>query len=1017
MKTKYNGFLTLLLAFIVQFTFAQEKTISGTVSDETGPLPGVNVIIKGTTNGTETDFDGKYTLTANTGDVLVFSFIGMASKDVTVGASSTINVVLKADNVLEEVIILGYATQRKTEVTGSTVQINRDEIELVPVSTVDQILQGKVAGLVFNSDSGTPGSTSDIRIRGVSSITAGNEPLYVIDGVPMSNPNVSPTSSGSSMSALASINSNNIESITVLKDASATAAYGARGANGVIVITTKGGRSGKTTFNFSSTYGFGNDATAGPTPLTGAERLELATEAIYNTYGANYGLTTPAEAKDFFYANFGLAGQFIDWENGGSKETNWANLITNKDAPMQEYNLSATGGDENSNFYTSIGYFKQEATVIGSSFDRISGQFNYSKNLNDKLKFNSRNSASHSYQDGLLETSAYFSSPRAVKFFMPQTTAAFNDDGSFNFDTNLPNPLWIAQEDIDDNKITRIISNNSLRWEMPVENLTFNTTFNIDYLVSNYKRYRNPVSGDGRGSNGYGWQSASNNVTYVWQNSLDYVLNINEDHKIDIKVLQEWQKNRYYYLEADGDSFADVGLTNLNTAGNPTTANSFYNDWAVASYLGMAHYSAFDGRYVLEGTFRKEGSSRFSKNNRWGNFWSVGAAWNMQKENFMADVDFINNMKLRASYGVTGNANIGINSYQALLSFNADYDGEGASYPGSFGNDNLSWETSHTLDLGLEFGLFQNRISGSFAYYRRESKDLLLNVPLSLTTGFTSQTRNIGRMENKGFEVEANFAIVRTDDFNFSLGGNLATTENEVLELATDLNGEEVNITSSTTRVATGHPVYAWRMPTWAGVNPETGNEEWYLNGVDGETTTNFNAADDVYQGGSAIPKLTAGLNIHIDFKGFFADASGYYAGGHKVYEGWHRYTQGTDVYPVMYYQGLNSLLDRWQQPGDTGTRFGKFEYTGRPWQRHSKFLYDGDYFRLKNVTVGYNFNSKFTEAAKIDGLRVFVRGTNVLTWVKDENLKYDPEVDSSGQIGLRTPVVKSFVLGINIKF
>jgi len=1017
MKTKYNGFLTLLLAFIVQFTFAQEKTISGTVTDETGPLPGVNVVIKGTTTGTETDFDGKYTLSASTGDVLVFSFIGMTPKEVTVRASNTINVVLEADNVLEEVVVLGYATQRKTEVTGSTVQINRDEIELVPVSTVDQILQGKVAGLVFNSDSGTPGSTSDIRIRGVSSITAGNEPLYVIDGVPMSNPNVSPTSSGSSMSALASINSNNIESITVLKDASATAAYGARGANGVIVITTKGGRSGKTSFNFSSTYGFGNDATDGPTPLTGAERLELATEAIFNTYGASYGLTTPAEAKDFFYANFGLAGQFIDWENAGSVETNWADLITNNDAPMQEYNISATGGDESGNFYTSLGYFKQEATVIGSSFDRIAGQFNFSKNLNDKLKFSTRNSASHSYQDGLLETSAYFSSPRAVKFFMPQTTAAYLDDGSFNYDTNLPNPLWIAQEDIDDNKITRIISNNSLRWEMPVENLTFNTTFNIDYLVSNYKRYRNPVSGDGRGSNGYGWQSASNNVTYVWQNSLDYVLNINEDHKIDIKVLQEWQKSRYYYLEADGDSFADVGLTNLNTAGNPTTANSFYNDWAVASYLGMAHYSAFDGKYVLEGTYRKEGSSRFSKNNRWGNFWSVGAAWNMQKENFMADVDFINNMKLRASYGVTGNANIGINSYQALLSFNADYDGEGASYPGSFGNDNLSWETSHTLDLGLEFGFFQNRISGSFAYYRRESKDLLLNVPLSLTTGFTSQTRNIGRMENKGFEVEANFAIIRTDDFNFSLGGNLATTENEVLELATDLNGEEVNITSSTTRVATGHPVYAWRMPTWAGVNSETGNEEWYLNGVDGETTTNFNAADDVYQGGSAIPKLTAGLNIHIDFKGFFADASGYYAGGHKVYEGWHRYTQGTDVYPVMYYQGLNSLLDRWQQPGDTGTRFGKFEYTGRPWQRHSKFLYDGDYFRLKNLTVGYNFNSKFTEAAKIDGLRVFVRGTNVLTWVKDENLKYDPEVDSSGQIGLRTPVVKSFVLGINIKF
>jgi len=1013
MKTKLNGFLTLLLALVVQLSFAQGGTISGTVSDETGPLPGVNVIVKGTTNGTQTDFDGNYTLSASAGDIIVFSYVGMETLEKTVGSSKTINVIMTGSNLLEEVVVMGYGSYKKTELTGSTVQVNSDQIEQVPVSTVDQVLQGKVAGLVFNGDSGTPGSTTDIRIRGVSSITAGNEPLYVIDGVPMNNLDVSPTTSGSSFSALSSINSNNIASITVLKDASATAAYGARGSNGVIVITTKNGKSGKTTFNFSSSYGFGNDATDGPTPLTGAEREMLAIEAVKNSWG----LATQEEAQEFFFDNFGLAQQFVAWNAAGRVETNWADLITNDDAPIQEYNFSATGGDETSNFFASLGYFKQEATVIGSEFDRVTGQFNFSKDLNDKLKFSTRNTASHSYQDGLLETSAYFSSPRAVKFFMPQNTSAYNDDGSFNLDTDLPNPLWIAQEDIDDNKMTRIITNNSLTWETPVENLTFSTRFNIDYIVNNYKRYRNPVSGDGAGSNGYGWQAHTTNVTYVWQNSLDYVWNINDDHTIDFKVLQEWQKNRYYYLDGDGDNFSDVGLTNLNTAGNPTSANSLFTDWSVASYLAMAHYSAFSGKYIFDATYRKEGSSRFSQSNRWGNFWSVGAAWNIHKEEFMADIDVINNLKLRTSYGVTGNANIDLNSYQALLNFDSDYDGSGASYPGSFGNDDLSWETSNTLDIGLDFGLFDNKVSGSLAYYNRETKDLLLDVPLSLTTGFTSQTRNIGRMENKGFELEMNFDIVRSNDFNVSLGGNFATTKNEVLELATDLNGEEVNITSTTTQVATGHPVYAWYMPTWSGVNPETGNEEWYVNGVDGETTTNFNDAEKVYQGGSAIPELTAGLNIHIDYKGFFVDASGYYAGGHKVYEGWHRYTQGTDIFPVMYYQGLNSLLDRWQQPGDTGTRFGKFEYTGRPWQRHSKFLYDGDYMRLKDLTFGHNFNSDITEKMGIDGLKLFVRGTNLATWVKDDNLVYDPEVDASGQIGLRTPPVKSIIFGINVKF
>jgi TonB-linked SusC/RagA family outer membrane protein len=1027
MKTKFSGFLTLFLAFLVQFTFAQEKTISGTVSDETGPLPGVSIIIKGTTKGTETDFDGKYSIQANTGDILVFSFVGMTIQQHTVGASNTINVVLVADNVLEEVVVLGYATQSKAEVTGSTVQLGSEVIEQLPVSTIDQALQGKVAGLSITGDSGTPGSTTDIRIRGISSITAGNDPLYVIDGVPMANPNISATTSGSSLSALASINSNNIESITVLKDASATAAYGARGANGVIVITTKSGKSGKTKFNFNTYYGFSNDAIDGPTPLTGAERERLFYEAVYNSFGAAYGLETVEEAGEFARVNTSYGRAYQAWRDAGSPETNWADVITNKNAPIQEYNFSAAGGDENSNFFASLGYYKQEATVIGSEFDRISGALNFSKNFSDKFRFSTINNASHSYQDGLLETSAYFSSPRSVKYFMPSTDLAYNEDGSINLNTTLPNPLWIAQEDIDDSKITRIISNNSLSWDMPIKNLTFNTRANIDYIVYNYKRYRNPIDGDGAGSNGYGWQASRNYTTYVFQNSLDYTFNASEDHKFDIKLLQEWQKNRSYYLEADADNYSDVGLTNLNSAGNPTTANSTYYDWSVASYLGMLNYSAFNSKYVLNATYRREGSSRFAKDNRWGNFWSVGAAWNIHKENFMQGTDFINNLKLRASYGVTGNASIDLNSYQALLNFDSDYNGEGASYPGSFGNKDLSWETSNTIDLGVDFGFINNRISGSFGYYRRESKDLLLDVPLSLTTGFTDQTRNIGRMENKGFEVELEFRIIKTDDFNLTIGGNLATNDNEVLELAKDLNGEEINISTSIDRVQTGHPVYAWYMPTWAGVNPDTGNEEWYINGIDGETTVNFNAAERVFQGGSALPTLTSGMNFHVDFKGFFVDAAGYFAGGHKVYEGWHRYTQGTDLYPSALYQGYNTLLDRWQQPGDV-TRFGKFEYTGRPWQRHSKFLYDGDYFRLKNLTIGYDFNSKFTDALKIEGLRVFVRGTNLLTWVKDDNLKYDPEnIDLSGtdvstgadrgQTVLTTPPTKSLVLGINLNF
>ncbi|NLP58780.1 TonB-dependent receptor [Lutibacter sp. B1] len=1021
MKTKFNGILTLILALLVQFTFAQEKTISGTVSDESGPLPGVNVIVKGTSNGTQTDFDGNYTIKANTGDILVFSYVGMTTVEKAIGASNTINALLSSSNILEEVVIMGYGSQKKTELTGSTVQIKSDEIAQVPVASVDQVLQGKVAGLVFSGNSGTPGSTTDIRIRGISSITAGNEPLYVIDGVPMNNSNISATTSGSSLSALSSINSNNIESITVLKDASATAAYGARGANGVIVITTKTGKEGKTSFNFTSSYGFSNDATDGPDVLTGQERMELAYEAVYNTYGPIYNLANVEEAGEFY--DMYLGEEYAAWREAGSPEADWDKRIKNNDAPVQEYNISATGGNEDSNFYAAFGYFKQEATVIGSEFERYTGNLNFNKNLTEKLKFSTLNSASYTYQDGLLEASSYFSSPRTVKYFMPPIEQPYNEDGTLNLNTTLPNPLWIAEEDIDDSKYTRIISNNSLEWETPIENLKFTTRANIDYIVYNYKRYRNPISGDGSSSNGYGWQAHNSNTTYVFQNSLDYTLQLNDSHKFDFKVLQEYQTNRDYYLEADADNFSDVGLTNLNTAGNPTTANSTYYDWHVASYMGTIHYAGFDSKYILDATYRREGNSRFGSDNRWGNFWSVGAAWNMHKENFLQNADFLTNLKLRASYGKTGNANISLNRYQSLLNFDADYAGEGASYPGTFGNKDLTWETSNTLDLGIDFGLFDNRISGSLAYFNRKSKDLLLDVPLSQTTGIPDsngsiyQTKNIGEMENKGFEMEINFDIVRSEDFNLSLGGNLATNKNEVTKLAKDLNGEEINITTSTRRVESGHPVYGWYMPTWAGVDPDTGNETWYIDGKGSETTSNFNEANQVWQGESALPKLTAGLNLHVDFKGFFVDANAYYSGGNKVYEDWARYTNGTDVYSVVYYQGVDALLDRWQQPGDEGTRYGKFEYTGRPWMSHSKFLYDGDYIRLKNVTFGYDFNNEMMDTIGLDGLRVFVRGTNLYTWVKDDNLKYDPEVDATGFTSLTTPPVKSIIFGINVKF
>jgi len=1021
---KFAIFLSILL-FMGTMAFAQSRSLSGTITsaEDNMPIPGVSVSVKGTTLGTVTNVDGKYELKVpENAQTLVFSFVGMVTQDVDISGKTVVDIVMQSQTIgVDEVIVTGYASYRKSEITGSSVQVSGEDLATMPVVSVDQALQGRVAGVNISGSSGTPGSFQNIRIRGVSSITAGNEPLFVIDGVPVINGNVSASGASSSLSALATINSNNIESITVLKDASATAAYGARGANGVIVITTKSGRSGMSQINFNASYGFSNDAIAGPKMLTGAQREELFYETLINTYGESYDFSDQEGAKAFYEAHPSSFGNdYTLWHDAGSPETDWAKIITNKNAPMQEYNLSATGGKDGYNYYVSGGYLNQEATVIGSDFERFSGTVNLDVDLSPSLRFDTKNSASHIFQNGILENSAYFSSPRVAKFFMPSIDQAYNEDGSINYETTtLPNPLWIAQEDVNQSKLTRILSNNALTWFTPIKNLTFTTRMNIDYQVYNLKRYNNPLRGDGDGdTQGYGWQAMRNRANYVFQNMLEYELSLDGGHDFNFRAVQEYQKNRLYYLEADADHFTDFGLTNLNSAGNPTTANSWFTDWAIASYMGMVHYS-YNGKYVGDLTLRREGSSRFAPDNRWGDFWAVGGAWNIYKEDFMTNVeDVLNLLKVRASYGVTGNAEISLNQYQALLSYDSDYAGEGASYPGTFGNNDLSWETSYTLDLGVDFGFFDSRITGSVGYYNRETRDMLLDVPLSLTTGFSEQTRNIGKMTNKGVEVELNVDIIRSSDFNLSLGGNIATNKNEITELAKDLNGEEINITSTTQRVETGHPLYGWYMPTWAGVDPETGDETWYVDGEGSEVTSNFNEANQVWQGGSAIPKLTGSLNLHIDYKGFFVDVSGYYAGGHKIYEGWHRYIHGTDVYSTLYYNGFASLMDRWQQPGDV-TRNGKFEYTGRPWQRHSKFLYDGDYFRLRDMVVGYDFNQSLTQKIGIDGLRVFVRGTNLLTWVKDDYLEYDPEIGEgvSGQTGMTTPPAKSFIFGVNLKF
>lgn len=998
--------LLLTSAFMLMaFSGLAQKTVSGVVTDESGlPLPGATVIEQGTSNGVSSDFDGNFTIEVAEGATLEVSFVGYTSAVVSAD-SDNLNISLQPGNALEEVIVTtGYSTVNRSEVTGAIIQVDSEELRSIPTATVDQALQGKVAGLVLSSNSGTPGSSSNIRIRGISSINAGNGPLYVIDGVPVNSGSQEFSGATSFLSSLSAIDSNNIESITVLKDASATAQYGARGSNGVIVITTKSGKSGDTKIQLTSTYGYSNEAVEGPVSLTAAQRYDLQAEAYFNDYPGSF--PTLQDAYDYVAS---------DWIDAGRPEANWNEVVLNRDAPIQETNLSASGGDENGTFFASLGYVQQEGIIVGSDFERISGSLNVSRRINDKVTYTSNNQAAYSVQNANLEKSAYFASAVMAQYFMPPDDLPRNEDGSFNENTGVYNPLALLENDFYRNHFLRILSNNALSWETPIKGLTYGLKTNIDYQLYNYRTYEGRNYGQSVAEGGSASSFFRNNAFYVFQNFIDYNIPINDDHVVDIKVLQEFQKQRYFNTYAAGESFADDGLFYLDSAGTPTSAGSAFTDSSVAAYLGLIHYTAFDSKYVVDLSVRREANSRFSADNRWGTFYSAGGAWNIHKESFLEGNETLSNLKLRASYGLTGNANISINQYQALFSFDADYAGEGATYASTFGNSDLSWETSTTFDVGLDFGLFENKIRGNVAYYNRKTEDMLLSVPLSLTTGFSSQTRNIGKMENKGVEVELDWNIIQSEDFNLSIGGNLATNENEVLELAKDGNGDDINITTTTRRVEVGQPVYAWYMPTWAGVDPDNGRNQYYIDRVGGDTTYNFNEAEQVFQGGSAIPTITAGMNIHIDYKNFALDASGLYQGGHKVYESWHRYLNQTNAYPAFYYQGLTTLLDRWRQPGDIA-RNSRATAGGEPWQRHSKFLYDGDFMRLRNVSLTYTFPSDAVEPLGLDGLSFFVRGTNLLTWVKDDNLVYDPEIQSDGFTGLETPPTKSVILGVNIK-
>ena len=1008
---KLNFLMTLSFMLVSFWGFSQQVTITGNVADDSSlALPGATVIVEGTSNGVTTDFDGNYSITASVGDVLVFSYVGFETKTVTVGKDRNINILLNTSNELDEVIVTGITTRNLKRSTSSTVVVNAAQIEGVAMTSPDAALQGRVAGLRVVSQSGTPGSPTSIRIRGEGSISGTNSPLYVIDGVPVVNGSYSPLTND--LGVLSMINPSDIESITVLKDASATAPYGARGSNGVIVITTKSGSAGEVKYQVTTNYGFQNYAMDSRPMLNGNQRLELGAETLINDYGF-----TKENATNYALANFPGAAA---WDAGGRIDGNWDEAVKVKDAPDAIYNFSASGGNATENFRLSLGHRKTMGTSIGIEYESVSGSFDYKKKAG-KVDILTSVRVSNAVQQGQLEGSSYFAAPQMTRIFMSPYQQIYNADGNINtsLSTSVFNTVYLAENNISKLDGTRALSNTSLSYSFS-DNLKFQTRYSIDYNLTNSHRYQNAVHGGGVGDNGYAYQATGRSFTWAFANQLKWDQTFNDVHYVSALAQMSFQKQKYDSLSSSGENVATDNLIYVSSFQTNQSASGSFSDWKELGYLALVNYS-YDDKYIVDLSYRYDGSSRFAMDYRFGGFWSAGFAWNLTEEDFLSDSDIVNNLKLRFSLGETGNNNVGLNSYQSLFGYGGSYNDNGAVSPSSFGNAILTWEKQAQYDIGLDFSLLDNRVSGSIVAFNKKTSDLLQSVPLSLTSGHSSQSQNIGEVENKGIEIELSSDVIKTDNFTWNIYSNYATLDNKVTKLAKDADGNDLNLDGGYNRVRVGEELRGWYLRQWAGVNAENGNPMYLKGGEDYDMSivNTLNAADQTAVG-NRLPTYSGGLGSRVNWGGFYADANFYFSGGNKIYERWNWYSQSTGLLSTYYYQGAASLMDRWQKPGDI-TNVPRMRYSTSTSTTGSgnstRFLYDGDYVRLRDLVIGYNVNSSAAKSLGFDSIALNVKGTNLWTWVKDDELQVDPEVAFSGSWEIYTPILKSISVGLNLKF
>ncbi|MET3027718.1 TonB-dependent receptor [Flavobacterium sp. UW10123] len=1057
MKQKLKGLTVLVFLLFVQVFFAQEKTISGIVLDGSGPIPGVNVVVKGTSNGVQTDFDGKYKIQAKTGDVLVFSYMGMKDVSLTVGSSSVLNVKMQEDGKeLDEVVVVAYGTAKKTSYVGSANQIKSEQLENRPLTNALSVLEGSTSGVQVQSSAGQPGAAPEIRIRGFSSINGSNTPLYIVDGVPYAGD-------------ISNLNSSDIESLSVLKDASSTSLYGSKAANGVIIITTKSGKLQKDKFSLNLSTGMTSRSIKDYERVNAFDYYPLEWEAIRNSRpmgnqaeidGANIYASARVPVvlvtNPFNVSNGSIVGtdgklnpnakllypQDLDW----AKQLERAGVRKNVDFSYQ-------GKSEKSNYFASLGYLDEEGYIQKSGFQRTTGRLNLNTSLKEWFKTGANISGTLTNSklgtDGVENTSSFKNPFRTIRTMGPiYPVFDHTANGDYVLDANgdriystvrgsgASNGRNVVYETLNDTDVVKGLALSARTFfEISfTKDLKFTTNASIDKTYRNRTYSYNAEIGDGAPT---GLMAKENKILtgITYNQLLNYSKKIGE-HSFNVLLGHESFDYETNWTSSSKTGQVAPDIFEFVNYATTTGLTSFTRNYATESYFSRAGYD-YMSKYIFSASLRRDGSSKFAENNRWGNFWSLGGAWVISKEDFLKNTTWIDDLKFRASIGQVGNDSHiigdtndagskigGLNYYVSQPTYSLGYDNgsEGGIVTYAAAAPNLKWEVNTQKDIAVEFGLFKNRLKGSVEYYNRNTDGLIFSVPNPLSSGLDYRVENIGSMVNKGFEIALDGVILKTKDFSWNVNVNASTINNKITKLP---QGEIITDTGNK-KLSVGHSIYDYWLRDWYGVDPSDGyalyvadpkfvnTTDSTIRVVNGVTVTTDQNKALYHYAGSAIPDLFGSFGSTFKYKGLQLNVVCSYQIGGQMYD---------TNYAVLMHTGNNygsawstDILKRWQKPGDI-TDVPRLDINrNTPSSAASdRWLIGSDYLSLRQINLSYKVPSEFISKFEIDNASVYVNGENLMLFTKRQGM--DPTQTFDGTTQNRYIPSRVISLGLNLNF